>query len=195
MAGRKSASAAPAKSAKSGAAAAAPPAPAGLNSSATPAPPPPQVTLEDLFKPADFMEDDLDTGDIDNKPSDEPSLSVAQRLENFNRFSSALRHPDNARVARPFIAASLALFVLPLATYHVVLRVLIPLAGLGDTPLDEAVALGLDRVSLSGVCAVLVSWVVIVSYTVFAFNDVAPPQATGHSSNAVSTVGKKKKTQ
>jgi hypothetical protein len=133
---------------------------------------PPSEQERELWKTPDALKDngELDSS-VDDRPTARPGPSLSAKLAGLSRFGAALRHPDNAAVAKPFILASVALFVGPVFVFSLVFHGLLPLAGLGDIPIDQSAVLGMDRVTFSGVCALVVCWAVMIAYTVFAMRD------------------------
>jgi hypothetical protein len=107
---------------------------------------------------------------LDQRPSArQPALTLADKMTAFANFTAALRRPENAAVAKPFIRASIAIFVVPLVIFNLVLYVVLPMLGHGsDAAIDETALLGMDRNTFSAVCALASVWVIMAAYTVHA---------------------------
>lgn len=177
------------------------------------------TVLSELFKPNDILDKEdayfssanVDTG----KPTDGAPISFAEKVKRFNQFTAALNKPENAAAARPFLIATVAMLILPVFVFMVMLKVVIPFAVLGrlERPsevLNEytgittgseispgaEIALGMDKVTLSGTCGILVSWVIMSGYTIYAYMDNPPREtafvpATNSSSEAIEEAEKK----
>lgn len=141
----------------------------------------------ELYKTPECLKDseELTHSSLDDRPTNRRHPTLREKLDGFGRFTAALRNPANAAVAGPFIKASAALFIVPLVIFNVMFRIVLPAMGFGDdVPIDQAVALGMDRVTLSGVCALTSCWAIMIAYTVHAVLEKPPTSASSNDSAA-----------
>lgn len=158
------------------------------------------AVLAELYKPNDILDKDDDyftKSNVDtDKPTDGPQLSFAEKVQRFNQFTTALNKPENASAAKPFIYATVAMLTLPVFIFMLMLKIVIPFSILGrmerpteilneftgvstgsEIPPDQVVLLGMDKVTVSGLCGILVSWMIMTCYTLYAYLD-NPPRET-----------------
>ena len=161
------------------------------------------AVLSELYQPDDLLDKDdpslVDTDVDKHKPTDGPTLTLAQKVQNFQRFADAMKDPSNKSAVRPFMIASLSILVLPMLVFHFMLRIVIPLCLFGEivnmdtaVALNEEVALGMDKITLSGLAALLVSWMVLSGYTLYAFLDNAPKKEASTTEEELAALEKNK---